>query len=76
MSSDNEKPKQMRFLCCTKTMPFERTHDLAGFLVCPEHQMRRYGWRSPRITRDRPRGDFGTPLLEQDQTIAKELFGE
>jgi len=76
MTEKSEEPIQVRFQCCVRTMPFEKMLDLAGFLICPEHLERRYGWRSARVTAERPRGNYGESPLEQDRAIVKELFGD
>jgi hypothetical protein len=40
----------MRFMCCWHTFRIgdELRLDEEGFLICPEHAQRRYGWKSPR----------------------------
>lgn len=76
MTEKDEQPIRVRFMCCLRTMPFEKKLDEEGFLICPEHEMRRYGWRSARITADHPRGHYGESSLEQDQAIVRELFGQ
>jgi hypothetical protein len=73
MTSKSEEPVRVRFICCVRTMPFDPRFDDEGFLVCPEHLQRRYGWRSPRVIYNRP--DFSQSLLEHDQAFFRELFG-
>jgi hypothetical protein len=74
MTEKSEEPTRIRFLCCWRTMPFDPVFDSEGFLICPEHHERRYGWRSARVKGNRP--DFRESRLEQDQSIVRELFGE
>lgn len=80
-------PKKVRFLCCLQTMPFGIIVDEEGYIVCPEHKERRYGWRTHRkIARkaypfdpDDPqyvfRSDYGKTLLQHDQDFVRELLG-
>jgi hypothetical protein len=70
----NEEPVRVRFQCCTRLLPFDPAFDDEGFLVCPEHGERRYGWRSPLVTGTRP--DFSKSRLEQDQAFVREIFDE
>ena len=84
MSEVKEQPF-VRFICCFKTMPFEIKTDETGFLVCPEHGRRRYGWMSHRkvpkkaypFDPENPtfvsRPDYGKTLLQHDQDIVQEL---
>lgn len=79
---------RVRFLCCTQIMVFEPVFDKDGFLICPIHHQRRYGWRSPRLKQhkvhpfdpERPeyvsRPDHSESLLERDQAVVRELFSE
>jgi len=88
MSQPEEQPKQIRFICCMQTMPFEIGLDEGGYLVCPEHGRRRYGWQSHRkvpkkaypFDPDNPtyifRPDYGKTLLQHDQDIVRELMEE
>jgi hypothetical protein len=81
-----ERPTQVRFLCCLRNMPFKRTLDNEGFLVCPEHKQRRYGWRSANLKRYNAypfdhadpqyvwRPDYSQSALEQDQLISADIF--
>jgi|GEM_PF-4721100 len=74
MADNGDAPKVAIFLCCAQVMPFDRIHDMAGFLICPEHHERLYGWRSQEF---RPgRLYSGMTQLERDQARAAELFGE
>lgn len=84
---DEEEPVRVRFQCCIRTMPFEFIFNAEGFLICPEHHERRYGWRSPRLKRyelapfnpENPqyiwRPVHGESHLERDQAIVRELLG-
>jgi hypothetical protein len=74
MTVNNEEPVRVRFMCCLQTMPFAAVFDSEGFLICPEHHQRRYGWRSARVKHNRPA--FAETRLEQDQAIVHELFGD
>lgn len=81
---------RVRFLCCIQIMIFEPVFDKEGFLICPVHHQRRYGWRGPRkkIYKVAPiesdpekqqyiaRPDYSETALEVDQAIVQELFGE
>lgn len=83
---EEEKVVQVRFICCLRTMPFELTLDKEGFMVCPDHKQRRYGWRSARkkqhkvspFNPEKPeyvyRPDYSETRLEQDQAIVRDLF--
>lgn len=82
-----EEPIRVRFMCCLRTVPFELIFDKEGFLICPEHHERRYGWRSPRHKRyevvpfnpEHPqyifRRDHSKSPLEHDQDFVRELLG-
>lgn len=89
MSSEivsEEKPVRVLFLCCLRTMPFEPKFDEEGFLICPEHSQRRYGWRSAKLKRYNAypfdhaepqyiwRPDFSQTPLEQDKALTLDIF--
>jgi hypothetical protein len=78
MPSEEEVVVQVRFICCSKTIPFDPVFDFEGFLICPVHGERRYGWRSSRVVDSSKwnRPNYGESSLEQDQAIVKELFGD
>jgi hypothetical protein len=82
-----EEPIQVWFLCCKRTVPFEMIFDREGFLICPEHKSRRYGWRSPGMKQyetvpfnpENPqyvwRRDYSKSPLEHDQDFVRDLLG-
>jgi hypothetical protein len=86
-----EKQPSVRFQCCTKLVsaihgPQGVYTDAEGFLACPEHGQRRYGWRSPRTKffRVHPfnpakpqyieRPLWGESDIERDKIIQRNLF--
>lgn len=87
-SSEEVVVTTIQFMCCTQIMDFEPVFDDEGFLVCPIHNQRRYGWRSPLLKQHKShpfdpqkpqyvsRPDHSGSLLERDQTFVRELFPE
>lgn len=99
---ETAKPRFVRFLCCIKTIERIRNYGQAGlagdksarpfyidgegFLICPEHGLRRFGWLSPRQTEfpsvpqdlDKPRQtvlrtNHSETHIERDKAIRSEL---
>ena len=91
--------RKVKFLCCEQAVsalcgesanPDEFVNvsciDTEGFLVCPKHGGRRYGWRSPRMKLyrviDKETGltdvklvaIWGESDIERDRFIQSELF--
>ena len=102
MSSSVKTDLSVSFVCCTKTVERIKNYgqsglfgdpntrpfyiDTQGFLVCPEHGGRRFGWQSVRKTEypsipqnlDRPPqtillNNYTESTLERDQSIRREL---
>jgi hypothetical protein len=85
--TEDENGTVVRFLCCRHTFNGERpVFDSDGFIICPEHGQRRYGWRSPRFKQHKAfpfdaanpqyiwRPDFSESRLEQDEAVVHDLF--
>lgn len=51
--SSEPQPTLVRFICCTQSYApgvIPDTFDEEGFIICPQHKQRRYGWKSARKT--------------------------
>lgn len=78
----------VRFICCTHGAAFEPKFDAEGFLICPLHNARRYGWLSPRqrLYKSVPfdpedpkyimRLDYDESPIQRDRAIVRELVGK
>lgn len=92
VASSEPQPTQLRFICCTQSYApgsVPTTFDEEGFVVCPEHGQRRYGWKSPRRTpfvivpysldergekRTHDQVNWNETPLERDRAVVGDLF--
>lgn len=77
----------VRFICCRRrlTSQDDIKLDSEGFIICPDHGERRYGWRSAPMKQhklhpfdpDKPkfieRPHFGLSLLDADKRVQESL---
>lgn len=76
---------QVRFVCCTQKLT-SPSFDREGFLICPEHHERRYGWLSPRLRPEKAypfdpakpeyvnKPDWSESHIDADRAIVDQAF--